>query len=195
MSKPILNRNSNLFFGGMKHCGKTTHGKRYATANSLKFDDLDDLIEALYFEENSISKTVREIYISDEKSGFQKMETKALEKWIFENKTTNKKGVLSLGGGIASNKEAISLIKLNGYFIYLKQDEEVLFKRIKYNGLPPFLKTDNPQKSFHKLFIERTDKYNKIADLIISPGDKSKEDTAKTVALNLTEFLKTENRS
>lgn len=183
-----------LFFGGMKHCGKTTHGKRYAQRKGFDFNDLDHLIEKLNYQQTENQASCREIYIRDGKEGFQQIETQALIKWLNQHQQKFDSNqlmgaVLSLGGGIGSNAEAMELISESGIFIYIKQKESVLFDRILYKGLPPFLKTENPKQSFHALFTERTPEYEKSANLMIEPGDKPQEETAQIIFEHIESYL------
>lgn len=153
----------NYFFSGIKHSGKTTHAKLFAEYKNLPFYDLDQLIiDSIKYD------SVRELYENRGKQAFMDAEYASLKALLEENKESK---VISLGGGICDNKKAFELCD---NLIFLDLDEKVLLKRIKYNGLPPFLR-DNPQEQFHQLYEMREKIYKEKAKLIIKLQDESIE--------------------
>jgi len=151
------------FFSGIKHSGKSTHARLFAEYKGLPFYDLDSLIvDKIKYD------SVRELYQNEGKQAFMDMEYKALKELLDTNKEDK---VIALGGGICDNKEAFELCKP---LIYLDLDEQVLLKRIKYNGLPPFLR-DQPAKQFSILYQKREKLYKDKADLVIKLKDESIE--------------------
>lgn len=184
-SKPL-----NLFICGMKHCGKSTHAKRYATAKGFPFADLDELIEQLYFQNYGKKLNCRQIYKKVGRQGFYSLETKALSEYLKNDFEQPHPRVLALGGGIASNQEALVLLLANGYPIYLYQDEEVIFSRLKENGMPAYLGLFNRRKKFHKIYIERAINYETIAACVVSPEDIPTDEAQIIFAATVDDFIK-----
>ncbi len=183
-----------IIFGGMKHCGKTTHGKNFAHRLNLPFTDLDQLITEHYQSEKHLPKTVREIFTDEGKETFQRLEYLALKKWIEKADLHPQPQVLSLGGGIASNKEALKLFDNSLFFIYLYQPESVLYERIIRKGLPPFLNPKNPKANFSQIFKERSAVYEQLASLKIETGNRPKDETSKIVYNTIADYLNQKKR-
>ena len=60
--------------------------------------------------------------------------------------------ILSLGGGTIENPPAMASLKqIKGTRIYLRADEEMLYKRIMAKGHPPFLGQQTPREDFSRL--------------------------------------------
>mgnify|MGYP006302541969 CR=1 FL=1 len=132
-----------LLFMGMKHCGKTTLGRRLASEWGLPFFDLDDVIVALYRKESGIPKqdlSIRDVYRKTGKAGFQRLEAAGAE-YIISNKATPDVpvhrtgvhrtgteeplkgaliGICALGGGTIENSAAMEHFSIYGYFCYIR---------------------------------------------------------------------------
>ena len=103
-------------------------------------------------------------------AGFRELEIKAIN-----SITMNKEGILALGGGTIENVSAMETVKKADLLVFLDTEEKVLYKRIKKNGFPSFLKI-SPEKLFSKLFIKRRNLYSEIADITLkltneNPGE------------------------
>lgn len=179
----------NLFFGGMKHCGKSTHGRFIAEKFTFPFDDLDNLIEKLYLKETGTAKTFREIFKERGREGFQKLEYDALATWLKAAAVEGKNGVLALGGGVASNPAVLKLLKSGGKFVYIKQPEELLYERIIRKGVPPFLDEKRPQESFSELYRQRTAVYEQAADLTVDPDRLGLAASSEFILERITDYL------
>ena len=145
--------NSRYYIIGIKHCGKSTVGLKLSKTMNIPFYDLDDLIE------KSVNMSVREFYKTKGKVAFQKAETEAI-------KTLQKfKGefICATGGGICDNEECYNLLKKLGNSIYINTSFDTVYSRIIINGIPPFLKSDNPKDEFKELYINRNRLYKQMA--------------------------------
>lgn len=160
-----------LILMGIKHCGKTTQGKLLSAHFGCEFFDTDDLVTDM------TGKTPREIYSTDGKDAFMKAEVEACKSLI----SKDGKFVISTGGGICSNQEAISELKKIGTFIFLNSDEATACDRIikeikilengELDNLPAYIAKENPKSindvrnSFHNFYIERQKIYKSICDV------------------------------
>ncbi len=162
---------------GMKHCGKSTTGALLAQTMQLPFYDLDREIEKHFAGKNDIP--IREIYAKEGIDAFKKHEMKALRRIVNSEKNNF---VLSLGGGTIENNEAIAFLKdISGVFIFLDVEEHILFDRIRKKGIPPFLSSDNPEASFHTLFLKRVPLYQAAADIIIRLQSENQESAVNRI--------------
>ena len=173
-----------IFITGPKHSGKTSSGKTLAHICSLEFIDLDELI----FQQTG--KTPRQLFL-ESKAAFQKAETDAL-KFIFKNSNDgsgSSRRVIAAGGGIIDNPEAAEILKnTDGIIIYLDISAHTAWSRIvNSNGgeLPPFLKSDNPQKTSEDIHRElherRAAEYLRITGIVIKAEGKTPEEIAAEI--------------
>ncbi len=153
---------------GIKHSGKTSLGRITAVTLNIPFFDLDDLLETQYSKERLYS--FRELYIKIGEKGFRDLETKAVKSISMESK-----GILALGGGTIENIGAMKTVKKAALLVFLDTEEEILFKRIKENGVPPFLEK-SPKELFHKLYKKRRILYSEAADITLKLTNESPEE-------------------
>ena len=156
----------NIVICGMKHCGKSTHGQFIARKLSCPFLDTDDLLEAKFFELEKNPLNSREIYNLHGEDYFRGLEAGVIHSLI-DAPDKDKTQVIALGGGVPSNPELGAELKNLGRFVYLKNNPDVLYKRIVRKGLPGFLQGENPYEKFLKLYSERERRYIELADLTI----------------------------
>jgi shikimate kinase len=163
---------------GIKHSGKTSVGKLLAAGLGRTFIDVDRVLERLYDSQGRF--TCREIYRKHGREFFRSLETDAV-KDITENRAHNSLLVLAAGGGLIENTEALGPLKKVGIFIYLKEQPEVLFKRISRRGIPPFLDEDNPRESFYRLYDKRSKLLETNADIIFTVKGRPVRACAETL--------------
>ena len=171
--------NGNLFFCGIKHSGKSTLGFLYAEANNLAWVDLDDLI----LKAIAPCPSVRSYYKQEGQKAFQEQEVATLETYLSSHQ---ERTVISLGGGASDNAALLSLVKSRGKLIYLMVEEPVLFDRIIFDGIPPFLDESDPKASFHALYARRHAIYGNICDVLVQlPNYPDIRDTASFLVKTL----------
>jgi shikimate kinase len=175
-----------LVLTGMKHCGKTTAGSRLAEEWGLPFYDLDRIIIEIYREKSGKpypGTTIREVYRKVGQKAFRLFETAGAERIISEAK--GKKAVqrssrfcaiCALGGGTIENREAMDRLTGAGTFCYIREKEEVLYKRIITRGLPAFLSAGDPEGDFSRLYLRRTRLYEQQADITIDAMGRGAEE-------------------
>ncbi|TVR02733.1 MAG: shikimate kinase [Spirochaetaceae bacterium] len=158
---------SRIYLMGVKHSGKSTLGELLAERLDRAFLDLDTTIMDLYARDSfGPPASVREIYEQLGPAGFQELEAEAAAV-IAHPATLRTPDVVALGGGTIDNKPAMQRLADTGIFLYLLQNEEVLFRRIVRRGIPPFLQGDDPRAAFAELFRRRDAAYRARADQIV----------------------------
>lgn len=137
-----------IYLIGMPLSGKTTIGQALSKNLSLKFIDLDSLIEK---ENGYFIDTIFEEY--GEKT-FRILETEALKSVVDEHDC-----VIACGGGIVENIQNIKYMQ--GKILYINTSLEVLALRFGIDGdkRPIFQKV-----SLKELYNRRTEKYLKFKD-------------------------------
>lgn len=195
MEKQICGRA--LIFVGIKHCGKSTQGKRIASQLGLEFFDTDDLIQKCK------GFSPREIYTKFGKEKFMEAEKNACQKLaeLFESQkncenaaqfeTREKPSfVVATGGGICENEKALEILKSFGTIIFLQAEEKTAADRIvreadfstsPVRNLPAYIADKNPRTEkeareiFHEFFARRNNRYKEIADVVVQMKNASKE--------------------
>ncbi|MCP3964924.1 MAG: AAA family ATPase [Lentisphaerae bacterium] len=180
----------NIVVCGMKHCGKSTHGRFVANALNCPFWDTDDLLCDEHMERTGKNLSPREIYQQFDEEYFREIEAFVVKHLIEDNKTGTDYKVIALGGGVPNNKLLDGILEKLGFFVYLKVDKDIIFKRIKRRGLPPFMQTDNPYATFLELYREREQRYIELSDLTIALNTEySVNKTGKFIVTKLEEAL------
>ena len=111
-----------ISLAGFMGCGKSTVGKILASRLGADFYDLDTLIE------QNAGMTIPEIFTSQGEEAFRRMETQTLE--TFLETMTNRRAVLSLGGGTLTTERSRQLLQGRALCIYLKASEDTLVRNL-----------------------------------------------------------------
>lgn len=136
---------------GMKHSGKSSVGRLWATRRGWDFYDLDALLES----RAGGNRTSRQIYLQDGKEGFQRWEAEAAQ--FIAPRLARGRAVLAWGGGTVTNAAAVAVLRDLGTLVVLKDAPKVLYERILRGGRPAFLSAEHPWEDFQALYRERTD--------------------------------------
>ena len=187
MEKQIYGRA--LVFVGIKHCGKSTQGKRIASHLGLEFFDTDDLI----LKHEGISP--REIYAKFGKEKFMEAEKNACQKLAEFFESQKQKSLKKNCDNAAQFKprekqNALEILKSFGTIIFLQAEEKTAADRIVREAdfsmnpvlnLPAYIADKKPRTEkeareiFHDFFTRRNNRYKEIADVVVQMQDASKE--------------------
>lgn len=163
---------------GTKHSGKTRFGSRLGRELAIEFFDLDELIRS------ELGEPVRDFYRREGEGAFRGLELRVLQSFLDDGRRED--WVLAAGGGLAESAQAQGLLarlKRTGIeVILLRQAPETAFFRICRHGLPPFLETQTPYRSYLHLHFRREDTYRQIADRTIALRDRESETAAAQLA-------------
>lgn len=170
----------NVILCGMPMSGKTTLGKLLAASLGWNFIDTDRLIEQAYTTQTGCDLTCRQIYKEIGQLKFRALEKQQLT--LLKEKVDS---VIAIGGGTLEDPENRELLKTVGTLIYLNTSENILLERIFKRGVPAFLETDNPAKTFENLAQNRMPIFEKSADAMVDLDHLTeKEAVEKLVALS-----------
>jgi shikimate kinase len=168
---------------GPKHSGKTSVGKELALLLDADFIDLDFCIE------NRTEKSPRILY-KEGAEVFRKAEFESLQSVLKDSETHTSDLVLATGGGIIDNTEAVNLLKEKTLMINLEVSSLVAWNRIvetsRISGeLPPFLQSDNPEKTHRELHERRSRAYKNLTAFTVNVDNAA----PKTIADHIKQFL------
>lgn len=162
---------------GMMGAGKTTVGRRLATALKRRFIDSDAEIEV------AAGMSIPEFFETHGEAEFRSGETRVIARLIGETDI-----VLGTGGGAFMNEDTRRLVREGAVSVWLKADLETLFERVSRRGNRPLLKTANPRQTLKDLMDTREPVYAK-ADLTIESRDIPHEAVAREIVQSLANLL------
>ena len=172
---------NNIILIGYMGCGKSTIGRQMAEVFRMPLMDTDSLIE----EKEGIC--ISEIFAVKGESYFRDLETECLKSLLEETKNiemkepertadgtsaTNKKCIISVGGGLPVREENQKLLKQLGLVIYLKAKPDTIYGRLKGDTSRPLLQTENPLQKIKDMLNYREEKYQAAAHQVIDVDGK-----------------------
>ncbi len=161
ITEKIESLTKNIIIIGMPGCGKTTVGKRIATALDRPFYDADEIFEKTY----EISPA--EVITNEGEEVFRQMEHRiAIELGKMSG------AVISCGGGVVTREYNYPALHQNGTIVFLQRELAKLSKK----GRPL-----SQSKPVEALYAERAAAYARFADITV----KSTEIPDKTTELIL----------
>ena len=139
--------------------GKSSVGRRLATALNLPFRDADQVVE------EAAGCTIPEIFEKFGESGFRDGERRVISRLLDEPPH-----VLATGGGAFANAETRQLIKDKALSIWLKADLPVLARRLSRKDSRPLLVGRDPLTVLKEQAAARYGAYGE-ADMVVETGD------------------------
>ncbi len=139
--------------------GKTSIGRRVATALGLPFCDADAEIEA------AAGRTVSDIF-----ADFGEAEFRAGERRVIARLLDGPPHVLATGGGAFMNGETRALLLERATVVWLRAELDVLVRRVGRKDTRPLLRDRDPAEVLERLMAERYPVYAE-AHLTVETGD------------------------
>lgn len=150
----------NIILSGFMGCGKTTIGRRLASALHMKFIDMD-----LYIEKK-MGMTVSEIFVQHGEAYFRALETETVKELAAEQHY-----VVATGGGTLMQPVNVEEFHRGGGRIYyLNVPLKALQERLKNDTRRPLLQTPDRNAVIERLLTERTPQYLASADEVVDAG-------------------------
>jgi len=146
-----------IFLVGFMCSGKTTVGRIVAQKLRWDFVDTDEEIE------KREGFSIPEIFEKKGEDYFRRLELEVLKEL-----SKRRKVVVSTGGGLGANPEAMELMKDKGLVVWLPISYEEFIKRCGKDGSRPLLKKG--EEELRRLLSERNKIYSH-AHLKLPPGE------------------------
>ena len=162
---------------GMMGAGKSTVGRRLATALGLGFTDADDEIEA------AAGMGVTDIFESYGEAHFRSGERRVIARLIDE-----RHGVIATGGGAFVQSETRALILKRGIAVWIDCDVETLVERTARRDTRPLLRTGEPAETLRRLAREREPAYAE-APIRVAGTDRPHHATVDAIVEALDRWL------
>ncbi len=159
---------------GLMGAGKSSVGRRLATALDLPFKDADTEIEL------ASNLTVPEFFEKHGEKAFRDGERKVISRLLADTQH-----VLATGGGAYMDPETRDIIAKNGCSVWLRADLDTLLKRCLKRNTRPLLRQGDPKQILNDLMQKRYPVYEE-ADITVESGDGPHDIVVKKIisALN-----------
>jgi shikimate kinase len=152
-------RHKTIVLVGLMGVGKSSVGRRLATALDLPFRDADNEVEA------AAGRSIPEIFAEMGEPAFRDGERRVIARLLDEPPH-----VLATGGGAFANPETRTLIKDKAIAVWLKADLELLARRVGRKEGRPLLKNRDPLMVLREHAQARYPAYGE-AHVIVETGD------------------------
>jgi len=162
---------------GLMGAGKSTVGRRLATALGMPFRDADTEIEA------AAGRSVSDIFREFGEQAFRDGERRVISRLLDEAPH-----VLATGGGAFVDDETRALINARATSVWLKADVEVLAKRVARRDTRPLLKGKDPLEVLRAHALARYDRYGE-AHVIVETGDSAHQLAVDAIIEALTRMV------
>jgi len=152
---------------GLRGAGKSTLGSMLAKDMKNRFVELDGEIE------KDTGMPLGEIFSLYGQSGFRAIEKRTLERVLKENE----RAVISVGGGVVSEKETFDYLLSNCYAVWIKAQPEEHMSRVKAQGdFRAMAGNDQAMEDLRRILESREPLYRK-ADLCLDTSASSVEES------------------
>lgn len=162
---------------GMMGAGKTTIGRRLATALNLPFHDADAEIE------RAAGMTVAELFEKHGEESFRRGEAQVIERLLGGAPI-----VLATGGGALVNAATRDLVARRAISVWIRADVDTLVKRATRRPIRPLLKTGDPKETIARLLDARAPYYEQ-ANVVVDSAPTSHARTVTAVIDALGDYL------
>lgn len=162
---------------GLMGVGKSSVGRRLASALGLPFRDADSEVES------AAGRSISDIFAALGEPAFRDGERRVISRLL-----EGPPHVLATGGGAFMNDETRALIKQHAVSIWLKADLEILARRISRKDTRPLLAGKDPIEVLREHAAVRYPVYAE-ADITVETGDTAHHVTVGEVIRALTEHL------
>lgn len=166
---------------GMMGSGKSSIGRRLATALDLPFHDADMEIE------QAAGMTIEELFRTHGEPYFREGEERVIRRLLRSGPQ-----VLATGGGAVISAQTRAEIARTAVSIWLKAPLDLLLARVARRDNRPLLKGGDPRAVLARLLDERAPYYAE-ADLMFESRDASHETIVEELLLLLASHLAKQN--
>lgn len=173
MGAPLNTRT--IVLVGLMGAGKSTIGRRLATALGMTFRDADAEVEA------AAGRTVSEIFTAFGEQAFRDGERRVIARLL-----EGPAHVLATGGGAFVDPETRALINAKAISVWLKADVEVLAKRVARRDTRPLLKGKDPLEVLRAHAAARDPCYAQ-AQIVVETGDGAHQSAVDAIIAALGE--------
>lgn len=145
--------NDHILFVGFMGSGKTSVSRKMSTITGMSLIDIDYRIEAIQH------RKITQIFAEEGEAGFRRIETATLA-----GLKSERRSIVSCGGGIVCNPVNRPILKELGTVIFLDVPLEEAIGRISHPETRPLLSSE---RAVEEIYAERMPWYREVADIVI----------------------------
>jgi XRE family aerobic/anaerobic benzoate catabolism transcriptional regulator len=158
---------------GLRGAGKSTLGSKLAAERNVPFIELDHEIE------KDTGMPLAEIFSLYGQPGYRSIEKRTLERAL----RASEPAVISVGGGIVSEKETYDYLLAHCYTVWLKaQPEEHMSRVIAQGDFRAMAGSDRAMEDLRRILESREPLYRKADAIVDTSGESTDESFAKLKA-------------
>jgi len=158
---------------GLRGAGKSTLGSKLAGEHDVPYIELDHEIE------KDTGMPLAEIFSLYGQSGYRAIEKRTLERVLH----ASERAVISVGGGIVSEKETYDYLLAHCYTIWLKaQPEEHMSRVIAQGDFRAMAGSDRAMEDLRRILESREPLYRNADDFVDTSGQSVEESFTKLKA-------------
>lgn len=173
---------TNIVLIGFTACGKSSVGRALAEALTLRFVDLDQVIESLSQECYGRPMRCPEIYRELGADTFRLLEDQALRKVAALERT-----VLATGGGAPLNPKNREHLRRFGAVIALTASLDTICERMTVRGFPAYLGANPTRAALAAEIDRRQPLYRRMAVITVNTDRRQIADIVTTIIARLKE--------
>ena len=162
---------------GLMGVGKSSVGRRLASALDLPFRDADSEVET------AAGRSISDIFADLGEAAFREGERRVIARLLDQPPH-----VLATGGGAFMNDQTRALIKAKSISVWLKADLEVLVRRVGRKDTRPLLAGTDPMAVLAAQAEARYPAYAE-ADITVETGEAAHQVTVDQVIRALSDFV------
>lgn len=170
-------RHRTIALVGLMGVGKSSVGRRLASALNLPFRDADAEVET------AAGRSISDIFIDLGEEAFREGERRVIARLLDQDPH-----VLATGGGAFMNDQTRALIKSKAVSVWLKADLEVLARRVSRKDNRPLLSGKDPLAVLQAQAEVRYPIYSQ-ADIVVETGDAAHHVTVEQLISALSAFF------
>lgn len=163
----------------MMGSGKSTVGRRLASALGRPFVDADTVLE------HRCGVPISTIFELEGEAGFRRREAQLIAELAQPCGS-----VLATGGGAVINPDSRALLHREGFVIYLQAGVADLWQRLRRDRGRPLLRTSDPRARIEALVEQRDSLYREAAHQVIATGRQPVDRTVNEIMTALPEDLR-----
>ncbi|MGJ7921347.1 shikimate kinase [Neobacillus sp. LXY-4] len=157
-----------IYLIGLMGAGKTTVGKKLATALGVPVLDTDEEIV------KQEGKSINEIFAEEGEAYFRELEANMVKE------LPAKDAVITTGGGIILKEENRQWMKEHGVVVFLDADPEAILERLQNDQTRPLLKQDK-QNTLLDLYKQRHPIYEDCCHVKVDTNGKDVASIVKEI--------------
>jgi shikimate kinase len=170
-------RHRTIALVGLMGVGKSSVGRRLASALNLPFRDTDAEVEA------AAGRSISDIFVDLGEEAFREGERRVIARLLEQPPH-----VLATGGGAYMTEQTRAVIKSKAVSVWLKADLDVLARRVTRKDTRPLLVGKDPVAVLQAQADARYPIYSQ-ADIIVETGDAAHHVTVEQVINALTAYF------